>query len=186
MRIASLSAAVGLLWITAAMAQDAAPGAGYKPLEKSNLTLCATVTLSAKSIAEYKVAGMPEEKTDRYFGHAPGQKRNPLVHEVYGSAVTDAWDYAAGYFQSCAVDKVKIAAARIGPAATCMRNTMIADTAISLRILGKTREETQAYLQRFGDEEAQQVIGAVYAPPAAPKRETALDTWNGCLGIKPR
>jgi hypothetical protein len=182
MRVSSLSAAVGLLWLCAAAAQDAAASTGYKALEKSNLTLCATVTLYAKSIAEYRIAGMPEEKTDRYYGHAPGQRENPLVHQVYAGTVTDAWEYAAAYFQDCAVDKAKIAADRTGPASACMRDTMIADTAISFRILGRPKQDVYAYLKRFDDEAARKTIDAEYASPTIPKRNASMDTWNACMG----
>jgi hypothetical protein len=180
MRVASLSAAAGLLWLAAAAAQDA--GAAYKAPEKANLTLCATVSMYVKSIAEYKVAGMPEDRTDKYYGHAPGQRRNPLVHEVYTGTVTDAWEYAAGYFQDCAVSKAKIPVARVAPAAYCMRNAMIADTAISLRILGKAKADVYAYLARFGDDTARATIDGVYAAATAPKRNASLDTWNTCMG----
>lgn len=173
-----LAALAAVAWLGAGTAAQAA---GYSAEEKQNLTLCATVTLSIKTIAEYKVAGIPEDKTDRYFGHAPGEKRNRLVHRVYGDTVTDAWDYAAGYFRDCALNKVKVAAARSAPAERCMRDAMIEDTAISFRLLGRPKQDAYDYLKRFDDDAARGAIDAAYAPPAAPKREDALESWKSCM-----
>lgn len=160
---------------------SAVQAAGYTPQERQDLTLCATVALSIKSIAEYKVGGVPEAKTDRYFGHAPGQKENRLVKRVYADTVTDAWEYAAADFKSCALNKAKLPAERFAAAERCMRDAMIADSAISLRLLGRPRQDAYDYLKRFDDQEAHGAIDAAYAPPKVPKREDALDAWKACL-----
>lgn len=173
-RLAAVSVVL-LLWLPAAAA------AGYSSQEKQDLGLCATVALSVKSIAEYKVGGIAEAKTDRYFGHAPGQKENRLVKRVYAGTVTDAWEYAANDFRDCALNKAMLPAARFAPAERCMRDAMIADSAISLRLLGKSEQEAYAYLQRFDDDEARGVIDGAYAPPAVPRREDALQAFTTCM-----
>lgn len=175
-RLAAAIAAALLFCLSTAV-----QAAGYAPQEKQDLTLCATVALSIKSIAEYKVGGVPEAKTDRYFGHAPGQKENRLVKRVYADTVTDAWEYAAADFRDCALNKAKLPEARFAPAERCMRDAMIADSAISLRLLGRPKEDAYAYLKRFEDEEARGAIDGAYAPPKMPKREDALEAWNRCM-----
>ena len=163
------------VWLCAATAAD------YAPQEKQDLTLCATVALTVKSIAEYKVGGVPEAKTDRYFGHAPGQKENRVVKRVYAATVTDAWEYTAADFKDCALHKALLPAARLAPAERCMRDAMIADTAISFRLLGKPKQDAYDYLQRFDDDEARRAIDGAYTPPAVPKREEALQAWTACV-----
>lgn len=177
---------MSLRWSAAVMAillslQSAAAAAGYTPQEKQDLTLCATVSLNIKSIAEYKVGGIPEAKTDHYFGHAPGQKENRLVKRVYADTVTDAWQYTAGDFKDCALHKAGLPAAQFAPAERCMRDAMIADTAISFRLLGRPKQDAYDYLKRFDDDEARGAIDGAYAPPAVPKREDALEAWTACM-----
>ena len=170
---------------SAAFAATPAPAAvsspAYTPAETKQLSYCMWLSSAAYVIAGYKLHGDPPSTPKKFYLTDPQSPvLSKLVDTVYGDPVTDAWDYAGGFYRDCAANLAQVPPARSGPSGACMHATLIAATARTARANGDPKAKVDALYASKGPM-AERIINQIYAPKEIPAQGTELQTWSDCM-----
>src|ERR1700756_185130 len=100
---ASILSLAGTAGFAATPAPAAVPNPGYTAGENKELSYCMWLSTAAYAIAGYKLHGDPASVPKQFY--AKDQQSDvllPLVDNIYGDKVVDAWDYAGDFYRDCA------------------------------------------------------------------------------------
>jgi hypothetical protein len=164
----------------------AKPAVVYSIADRSYLSLCMTLSISAREIAEDKLQGQPADRVKAGFaGDSRAPVLVPLVDQVYSDNFTDTWDYTGSFYKDCGDRVGHLSPAQIQPSMTCMYKGVVAAAALATRETGTEKSEAYGMFSSHGDL-ARPVIDGVYAPKATPGRGVVMDVWNSCMDLLTR
>jgi hypothetical protein len=153
----------------------------YSVADRSYLSLCTALSISAREIAEDKLQGQPADRVKAGFAGDPrASVLVPLVDQVYGDSFTDTWVYTGSFYTDCAEHVGHLGPAETQPSMTCMYKGIVAAAALAAREAGTEKSEAYALFSGHADL-ARPVIDGVYAPAVSPGRGVVMDDWNACM-----
>jgi hypothetical protein len=153
----------------------------YSIADRSYLSLCMAMSLSAHDMAEDKLQGEPADRVKAgYAGDPRGPVLVPLVDQVYGDSFTDTWDYTGGFYSDCAASIGHLSVEQSQASMPCLYPALVTAVARDAREAGIGKPQVQAQFASHADL-AQAAIDAVYAPAAVPQKSVVMDDWNSCM-----
>ncbi len=169
--------------VRAVAADDGKPAAaGLTKAERTQLLTCLGLASNAMGVATQRLRGTKVEAMKSFYAGKPQEKLLlALVDKVYADEVTNAWEYAAGFYQECVPNMTQVSEARAKPATKCAFDALIAEKTRELRASGQTLEQANGYFTGFPPG-PRAVIAGVYAADPLPEPGAAgLKVWDDCI-----
>ena len=159
-------------------------GTTYTSDESSKLAYCDALTVNAWIIAIQKQSGTSADEVKAQYANSSADVKPVLlktVDKVYAESSDKPWDYAVSFYKDCATNVAAVPVGRSDFATFCMMNSLIAQSSLSMRAVGKSKEEAEQAFAGLKGDLPKKIVDSIYAPATAPSRQVDMEVFNKCL-----